>query len=650
MSSPRSFTTAAESHSSPKSKKGSSPAIASSYESPSKRSKNTHSHFYRPVKKLPYELLNHAYVYMSEEGYSEAISLLTKFLEAGYGASDAQHPSSALVPPGQYISLLATLIVHPKYSTHAKSADAAEVCLKATTYIRSLARIVGSINVNLSELFKFPDDGSNRRSYKPTDDVLGGGLKLPQRIANSGSLWVSATSFWQVVGWAFNCSVRNKLRWTRWRQFLEVMVDVMEDDWAARLAQVDVVTQDTQGDILQKSLVWSYMRPESPGSSTGRRKILRAIFADGSKKSRQLYREVFYGESEPPKGEDTQSKGRLKKINIDENDFGDYETDSDNDETDEALVKRTRASRGRSSTLEDDSEFDEDLEQLTGADILGGIEALRLRQRLLDIMSEVSFHLPKLMTDQAELFDNITEFMNPLPCSVYPSLLYWPSMSLHTQNHLNSVLLFDIVRRSFPPKEINVYAPSVAHIKEHYLPSFAKTQSLSNHAKVVVILENILCNLIRRMKLDSELRADVQESVENGSFRISMSDGIARREKRALGDGRVKGKGLEGEEALGRKLLDASTMRLRLHMDMLESSKCYGRSMMTVPKTPSRARYVLIETPTPQKRKLFTDYLPPSSRRTSSSLSVLSETPELPSTPRASESGDDGGEADDRMR
>ena len=58
----------------------------------------------------------------------------------------------------------------------------------------------------------------------PLNDILG----------NEESLWSRADDFWHAVGWAFNCSVRYPGRWERWRIWLELMCDVLQDDWNER--------------------------------------------------------------------------------------------------------------------------------------------------------------------------------------------------------------------------------------------------------------------------------------------------------------------------------------------------------------------------------------------------------------------------------
>lgn len=182
-----------------------------------------------------------------------------------------------------------------------------------------------------------------------SDDTKPLNLDLGQSL----SLWSNAEDFWHVVGWAFNCSVRHRPRWTWWQVWLEYMCDVLESDWNERFRQYKEAhtgnTISEQGpppspkksrrkkthhdddpalQILRESLIFRYIHGASTTYGPYRR-IVRSIFADGGSTSRNEFREVFENELKYAKAHTSTSRKRSAQVNIDENEFGDYLTDDD---------------------------------------------------------------------------------------------------------------------------------------------------------------------------------------------------------------------------------------------------------------------------------------------------------------------------------
>lgn len=188
--------------------------------------------------------------------------------------------------------------------------------------------------------------------------------KLRSPFAQAKSVFAQVIDFWQVVGWAFNCSIAWKKRWERWKLWLAFVLDVLEDDWDERFKRASELNTDVP---LAQSIILRFL--QAGKGRSGRRRIMRAIFADGQEKSLAEFSEVWRDETKVRKitVEDTTTR---KKVNLDEDEWGDYDFDPDDDEV---------ADYGE-STLEDETEDDN-----VNAEY-GGIDAMKLRQRLLTLV------------------------------------------------------------------------------------------------------------------------------------------------------------------------------------------------------------------------------------------------------------------------
>ena len=125
----------------------------------------------------------------------------------------------------------------------------------------------------------------------------------------------------------------------------------------------------------------------------------RAILADGSANHIKEFTEVFRNETKERKKEEENTVNEQKALDIENGEFGDYDIDDDEDAIMEDASIRTstrpmrRAAMGNKNTpnLSDDSsenEEDQDYSEqsLSGAERLGGVDALVLRQRLLALV------------------------------------------------------------------------------------------------------------------------------------------------------------------------------------------------------------------------------------------------------------------------
>lgn len=200
---------------------------------------------------------------------------------------------------------------------------------------------------------------------------------------------------------------------------------MLEADWAERLGSSTKGVDWSQGErnavgaeVLEGSLAMTYIRECNGSGRTARRKMLRAILADGNAKDTQEFVAVWKSEMKPVKAEEETKNGRWnskeakrKRLDLDEGEFGDYGDVEDADEEDEIeregrgslragrIVKRRTPYKfdplqpDRDDVVEG-GETDGNAALTTNAgsiDAFGGMEALLLRRRLLVLVRIYSF-------------------------------------------------------------------------------------------------------------------------------------------------------------------------------------------------------------------------------------------------------------------
>lgn len=305
-------------------------------------------------------------------------------------------------------------------TTRTHSAEKQAAANAALRYLRAVNRTVGPINSGLASAFSFSPQSSSRRGASGRFRGSGGGAtaaafdgggsddseaendKLTTPLAGAGSLWSQGRDFWDVLGWAFNTSVRHRHRWVRWKLFLEVFLEILEADWAERMrlaAERIEGVEDRQEEIrlwqdeLGKAMLCGYLADAEATSRNGRRKILRAVLADGGEKARAEFREVWRVETERPKAKEPE-KMKHRKLNVDADDWGDYDEDEDEEYGDAPAA--ARPSRKAAQQVQEAMAVDPDLGEEMDVDIsaggswaasLGGMQALLLRQRFITLVS-----------------------------------------------------------------------------------------------------------------------------------------------------------------------------------------------------------------------------------------------------------------------
>ncbi len=384
----------------------------------------------------------------------------------------------------------------------------------------------GSTRNSGGQILRNSERNEDREHQSRLDDG-----KIENQYAQGESLYARTEDFWQVIGWAFNCSKLHPKRWERWLVWLDWMITALEDDWREREAA------DSKA-----SLIWSYISHASGGSGRNRR-ILRSIFANGTTKAVNEFREVFRNELKEPRKEDAEKiKKREVDVDVEAEVYGDYlAKDDDEPSADEAngtiFAKRTRtrdpslrrvASKASVSSL--NSAYDEGEEMSEdGPAVLGGSESLRLRMRLLQLLSDVSVKLPHDFVTGNELYTMFVEFVRPLPLATFQSVIS-PSavpetFSTDAQTTLCEFLLTRSLLEAAAPNTKEPYLRQ-SKMEECYLPFAATSPSVADNAKVSLCLETLLRHLFMAGKLTTRpaLEFAIQEGIQNRCEKAS--DGV----------------------------------------------------------------------------------------------------------------------------
>ncbi|KAF1813782.1 hypothetical protein P152DRAFT_480997 [Eremomyces bilateralis CBS 781.70] len=515
----------------------------------------------RVVKHLPRPLLSRVTVDLDEGLYTTALPLLRQLL-----ISSQSHPQAstlpAYIPPPQHIALLLTLIVHPQYTTRAANRDNLLVSVSAQSLLWEYLEVAGVGDLQWDKVLQFSgqsrgdgrlDRRQLRRSgeFKKHRSDLDGGVTEQEeedglgmigdkhRLANEQSVFNRAAQFWDVVGWAFYCSMAWMQRWEYWRGWLEFVIEVLERDWNARKrASAEATDQERR---LDTAVIVSYL--EALENRAAWRRVMKAILADGSDDCQKAFKEVWKNETKERKNEsDAKKFEKLKKIDIENADYGDYDGD------DEKLADSPEPASD--SETSQDTDMDVDEEEVDYMQELGGYEAVQLRQRLIALICDVLDHVTFPAWRLDEMLDIITESMRPLPIPQYTVLLRTTKLTplLHRALHFDLLIphMINI------PRKLNVFNVPTSIFLEKFLSCSANSYTTPDNLKVSLVLERLLIELLEsgQVKCDKQL----QKAVDTG---------IRARNERALGEGKKQLIELDGKAAL-----QMSAERLRLLVEL----------------------------------------------------------------------------------
>lgn len=483
----------------------------------------------------------------------QALNLLLSLLTAANTSDEA--PLPAFLPPPSYLALIATLAIHPTLTTRARSRKHVEESNLALRYLRQILKVVGPVNSSLDDAFVFSGvgttsrrgggSGARRRAMVEDASPTGSGPdEIENDLAQTGAIWAQVEDIWQVVGWAFNCSVLHQKRWARWRAWIEYMLDVFEEDWKVRELQ-DMESDDEEEDEQRaKSMIVRSLSAEDV--MTGReRKIVRAIFADGGSRPAAEFPEIWKNETKERK-QGAETKKMPTKIDIEADNYGDY---MDEDEDSDLEASDPNPAEARSGSL---------TKPLTDLSTpLGGTAALNLRLRFLSLLSTVSANLPASFTTLGSLYDNYLEHIRPLPTPTFFMLISPSSLGLFFSapavSSLVQYILRSLITSSAPTPAGDDLTQQI--LEENYLPFPANTSNIADNAKVSLCVETLLRLSDRHIGL--AWTPALQDAVELG---IAAREGKATKARTHRKRGRDISGGGGGDEKIW---LRASAERIR---------------------------------------------------------------------------------------
>ncbi|KAK4626295.1 hypothetical protein CLAFUW4_04031 [Fulvia fulva] len=534
----------------------------------------------RTVRGLPRYMLDVTAISLEEGLYSQAIALQSRLLETGLETNAVSR-----VPPPQHLALESTLTVHPTFNTKTIKSENKAASNDAMRYLRQLSRTTNPEDVDLKNAFHFTKGRAqserSKRSRTRNSDVASDDEgerpgQIRSKYAEAQSLWNNAEDFWAVVGWAFNCSVKHKARWERWKVWLDQMLDVLQKDLEAHVA-----SKEKQDVDFSETMLGQYLSTIGHGRNN-QRKIMRAVMADGSKTSMNMFPEIWRAEPKPPKKQKEEPAAKRQKLDIDNSQYGDYfDSDSDAPGSEEGKIRRSRSAtapltKSRESEVgsgdEEDAEDSEDElseQQSSGHTIeaFGGQESIRLRQRFLTVLTRFASVAPALLVDASELFSIFTEFIRPLSLPVFQQFVLpiKPFLASNLQATFNEMLFQPLLGTNTPSYFITRHV-----LETTYAPHAAMNTNASDNAKVSLLTESLLRSLWKSGLLVGDLT----------SLRAAIETGVKARSDKVSFDGRKK-KNAKVDHDI-KSVLECSAQRMKVLLDLIEPQSTKSAQLLTI--------------------------------------------------------------------
>ena len=397
----------------------------------------------------------------------------------------------AVIAPPHFLSFISTLAVHPILTNRAKNVDRATAATLSLRYLKIVLHTVGPTKSGLSEAFKFESTTSLARNgrtsrRRTTEENLAkeDSEDIENDLAQAASMWTRGEDFWHVVGWAFNCSVSYNRRWEVWRTWLDYIINVLESDWHLRLS-------DGQ-DALSQSMILGFIKGNK--ASGAEKRILRAVFADGQRRSVYEFREVWRNETRELRKDDDVKKVE-RRVDIDADDYGDYFEEEN--EADLAETSSVAASRQSPPAKNSSGGI------VNGAEELGGSDALHLRLRLLSLLSHVAVALPRSFIPIRSLYDLYVDQIRPLPLPTFFVIMSPAGLrgfDISAASSITQCILLTIISANAPQPSNDNLSQEV--LEACYLPWPARTQNTVDNAKVSLCVETLLRLLDRAGALE----------------------------------------------------------------------------------------------------------------------------------------------------
>ncbi|CZT46170.1 uncharacterized protein RSE6_06564 [Rhynchosporium secalis] len=512
------------------------------------------------------EVKDHCHIYLDEQIYSTALTLINDLVVTG--ASHPNHKTRpAVAPDSHHIELTSALLLHPRPTS--QKAQNLVIPSRAITILRNALLILGPRNANLKEALSFsPIVGSSkpRRSRKPIKYEDGSSASDTEDkqehingvVANSGRTRRCAKDFWHTVGWAFNCSVVCPKRWKVWKVWLDYMLDALEADWADRQKSDESKNSDNEEcwEQRRQSLLVKYLA-HAVGQSYAMKRIVRSAFADGGAESLKDFPEVFPNETKRPKYYSGQKR---KRDDLKGKPFGNH------DDEDEAEFESDDTSDSSQDVAGDDT--------MSGEIWSGGMDSMPLRQRVVMLLSRVSYFIPDCFANLQGVYDEIYQCTVRLPLQTFILFMSTTESSRLPRDIFVSLAQL-LLARLLPPS-----APSPHTIEDRdddgmtqmmlekcFLPFAASNISVTDNGRVSILVENFLRILVKAgvCRYTSSLKTAVEKGImarENKAMKVD-------KRKR---ESDTRGKADEGDISM----LKASGYRMRCLITVLKRAATIG--------------------------------------------------------------------------
>lgn len=468
------------------------------------------------------------------------------------------------MPPPSHVALLGTLVVHPLHTTRADKAEHRVVSSLALDYLRNLLTVAGPINAGFRAGFHFcPAPRWGRRAGHGSDsdasdgDSDGGADGLRGRMANEASVWSRGQDLWSTVGWALNTATLHPHRWRYWKAWLELVLDVLDADWAER-ERLDLEAHEAGGKrgdepvaSRAKSMMHMYMEAHG-GRQAGHKRVIKALLADGGSLSTSAFPQVFEKEPGGPRKASRKRKWE-QALDLENGKFGDYLDDSISSGVSEPPPPEKR--RGGTSRAP------------VGCASSGLVESVPLRLRLFRLLSAAT-HVLGRRSDLDRLYEDFAAALKVLPLPLFALLVSQRENPLLAETHVTILKeLFHLLLpsryrdpRSVDPRGDATGSLTMAMLEHCYVLSPANSVGLEDNAKLSLVVESAvqllwICDMIRYT--DS-----FAEAAERG---IEAREAKAR--KRRTGKMRV-----EGADAVAQAVLAGSAERIRVLLRLLAAS------------------------------------------------------------------------------
>ncbi|KAI1373348.1 hypothetical protein F4677DRAFT_219848 [Hypoxylon crocopeplum] len=515
------------------------------------------------ASQLPPELKQHCQIYLEENLYLITLNLLNSLLSSSrHGLDDTSY-----CPPPSQLSLLNSAIVHPRFTTRPREDGWSEVSAESLVYLRSLLSRLGPMNGRFREAFRFisssrhgtPESFSGDDPDYGYDDDGDSTYAQMKRGYHKDGLWRRGQDFFHVVGWAFNCSVLYPNRWRHWRNWLQFMFDLLEQDLIER-HKMDMESGEPESPMLRESILAGYIGQRSGRSAGGLKWIMDAMFADGSVTASSRFPEIWVKEhKENPKS--AAKKRKREAVNIEKGNFGGWLDDESVYSSQASEPPTPQKRRTNSGEL-----GDPDFQALEPA----YVESIPLRQRLFSLLSYLCHYLPRPPLDLSDLYQIFETTVKSQPLPIFTAFVNNHMSILKPESQvstLQGILLLLMPASALSPAKVDRAWQDAdgitAEILERcFLPYPANTIAVEDNAKVSVLLENLL----------QIMWTDGSEQLDEG-LRTAAEKGIAAREtkvkkKKTAARGRMNA---EDPDVEARAVLEMSGQRLLTLIELIEA-------------------------------------------------------------------------------